>query len=88
VNVQNFILIISRCLAVRKSPKTKSYYYCFHFKGYYQGLRIRQVHLLPPPDGPTSQQLTKGEDYLLWVEKKKVCDGVLVAELIAAKKII
>ena len=87
--MQNFILIISRCLAVRKSPKTKNYYYCFHFKGCYLGQRIRQIHLHASASGFTSsQQLTKGEDYLLWVVRKKVQDGVLVAELVAAKKII
>jgi hypothetical protein len=88
VNVQDFILIISRCLAVRKSPKTKNYYYCFHFKGYYLGEKIRQIHLLPARQDSVEQQLTKGDDYMLWVKRNKVEDGVLEAELIAAKKII
>jgi hypothetical protein len=86
--VQDFILIISRCLAVRKSPKTKNYYYRFHFKGYYHGEKIREIHLMPNVSEASKQQLTKGEDYLLWVKRQKVEEGVLEAELIAAKKII
>ena len=43
---------------------------------------------MPDVSEASKQQLTKGEDYLLWVKRQKVEDGVLEAELIAAKKII
>ncbi len=86
--MQDLILIISRCLSLRSSPKTHKSFYCFHFKGFYAGEKIKIIHLFPPVYGPIQEQLIKGEDYLLWVKRKNVKAGVLEVELISCKKII
>ena len=85
--MQEFILVMSRCLAMAKSPKSGRSYYRFHFKGSYAGMRISQIHLFPDQFGEQAKILTKGEDYLLWVKHKKVVEGILEVELIACKKI-
>ncbi len=82
--MQELILVISRCLSKRKSVKGESYYYRFHFKGFYAGETIKTIHLYMNED----QMLSKGDDYLLWVRKKRKINEVLEVELIKHKKII
>ncbi|MGZ3808479.1 MAG: hypothetical protein ACXVCE_10360 [Bacteriovorax sp.] len=43
------------------------------------------IHLY---SGPQVDQLSKGDDYLLWVKKRRVYRDVLEVELIKYKKII
>lgn len=82
--MQDLILVISRCLAKRGSVKTKKVYYRFHFKGFYLGEKIKMIHLYTS-ENFHEQNLTKGEDYLLWVKKMRVSKEILEVELIKHK---
>lgn len=86
--MQELILVISRCVSKRKSIKGEKFYYRFHFKGYYQGQKIKIIHLFPSGPGLASEQLSKGDDYLLWVKRRKVREEILEVELIKYKRII
>lgn len=83
--MQELILVISRCVSKRKSVKAGQTFYRFHFKGYYAGERIKMIHLYP--FGP-EENLSKGDDYLLWVRKLRVHQEILEVEMISYKKII
>lgn len=85
--MQEMILVISRCLSKRKSVKSEKCYYRFHFRGYYAGERIKSIHLFPDLD-KVDESLSKGDDYLLWVRKRRVHQEILEADLIAYKKIV
>lgn len=91
--------MISRCVSKRKiSEKIKkkisherTSFYKFHFIGYYLGQKIKIIHLYLP-DGNSSnnneeKQLTKGEDYLLWVKCLRVNNEILEVKLIKYKKL-
>lgn len=84
--MQELILVISRCVSKRKSVKGERSFYRFHFKGFYAGERIKVIHLYPDPENP-EQSLSKGDDYLLWVRKRKVHQETLEVDLISFKKI-
>lgn len=77
------ILILSRCQSRRSSPLTQKTYYRFHFKGFYSGLKIREIHVYPHQN----VELQSGEDYLLWVTLRCVKESVLNVRLIKHKKI-
>lgn len=81
--MQDMILILSRCQAKRMSPKTQKIFFRFHFKGFYNGSKIREIHVYPHQ----TIQLDKGEDYLLWVTLKSVKESVLEVSLLKFKKI-
>ncbi len=81
--MQEKILILSRCLTVRKSPRTTRKYYRFHFKGYYRGFKINEIHVVCGENA----DLTKGDDYLLWVEQVSLKESVLEVRLLKYKKI-
>lgn len=81
--MQELILVISRCISKRKNSKGEKTFYRFHFKGYYCGQKIKVIHIFAPAD-----QLSKGDDYLLWVKQKKVFQEILEVDLIKYKKII
>lgn len=83
--MQELILVISRCVSKRKSIRSEKNYCRFHFKGYYAGERIKMIHLFSLDT--TLEKLSKGDDYLLWVKRKRVYQEVLEAELIKYKKI-
>lgn len=90
--MQELILIISRCLGHRKNIKGSKHYWRFHFKGFYKGQKVKCVHLYSL-DGLNNgvdkmQSLSKGDDYLLWVQKKRLNCEILEVELIKYKKII
>ena len=78
--MQEMILIYSRCQTIKSAPKT---FYKFHFKGFYSGLKIKEVHVYPYQ----ITNLEKGGDYLLWVTFKSVRDSVLEVSLVKYKKI-
>lgn len=84
--MQELILVISRCVSKRKSVKGAHCFYRFHFKGYYAGERIKMIHLYPPE--MDRENLSKGDDYLLWVKKRRVHEEILEVELISFKKIV
>lgn len=84
--MQELILVISRCVSKRKSVKGERNFYRFHFKGFYAGERIKEIHLYPDQENP-EQSLSKGDDYLLWVRKRKVHQEILEVDLISFKKI-
>lgn len=81
--MQEMILILSRCQAKRSSPKTLKTFFRFHFKGFYNGLRIKEIHVYPHQ----FEKLDKGQDYLLWVTLKAVKESVLEVSLLKYKKI-
>lgn len=81
--MQEMILILSRCENQRVSAKSKKTFYRFHFKGFYHGLKIKEIHVYPQQN--TTMQ--KGEDYLLWVSFKTVRASVLEVTLLKYKKI-
>lgn len=85
--MQELILVISRCVSKRRSPKRNLSYYRFHFKGYYLGHKIKIIHLFPE-NNELNEQLSKGDDYLLWVKRRRVLDEILEVDLIKYKKII
>ena len=77
------ILILSRCQAERVSPKTKKRFFRFHFKGFYNGVKIKEIHVYPKG----SDHITKGDDYLLWVALNSVENSILRVVLLKYKKI-
>lgn len=86
--MQGLILVISRCISKRKSVKSGRCFYRFHFKGFYCGQKIKTIHLFPTEFSTQSEQLSKGDDYLLWVKRNRIYEEVLEVELIKYKKII
>jgi hypothetical protein len=82
--MQEMILILSRCQAQRMSPKTKKKFFRFHFKGFYNGQKIKEIYVYPRMgDAP----FVKGEDYLLWVSLNTIEESVLKVVLIKYKRI-
>lgn len=77
------ILILSRCQAKRFSPKTKKQFFRFHFKGFYNGVKIKEIHVYPKG----LEDITKGDDYLLWVALSSVENSILRVLLLKYKKI-
>lgn len=77
------ILILSRCQAQRNSPKTQKTFFKFHFKGFYTGLKIKEIHVYPYEE----TVMEKGEDYLLWVRFRNVNESILEVSLFKYKKI-
>lgn len=81
--MQDMILILSRCQAKRSSPKTLKTFFRFHFKGFYNGSKIKEIHVYPHQ----TTELDKGEDYLLWVTLRSVKESILEVSLLKYKKI-
>ena len=81
--MQEMILILSRCQAKGFGPKTQKIFFKFHFKGFYSGLKIKEIHVYPS----CSTNLINGDDYLLWVNYKSVKNSVLEVSLLKYKKI-
>jgi len=79
----NVVLVISRCQAMRYSPKTQKKYYRFHFKGFYTGVKIKEIRL----NAEENLSIIKGEDYLLWVEPSGIKESILIVNLIKYKKL-
>lgn len=82
--MRDTILILSRCQAFRASPRSKKAYFRFHFKGFYSGLKIKEIHVYTHQ----TAELIKGEDYLLWVSFVSVREFVLEVSLIKYKRVI
>lgn len=81
--MQELILVVSRCISRKKSVEGKEYFFKFHFRGFYAGEKIKLIHLY----SSRTEELSKGEDYLLWVKRKRVYQAILEVDLIKAKKI-
>lgn len=81
--MQEMILILSRCQARRKSPRTQKVFFRFHFKGFYSGAKIKEIHVYPG----SPENFEKNRDYLLWVRRIAVKDLVLEVELLKYKEI-
>lgn len=77
------ILILSRCQAKRTSAKNKKTFFRFHFKGFYNGVKIKEIHVYPQ----VQDVLMKGDDYLLWVKLNAIEESVLKVFLLKYKKI-
>ncbi len=86
--MQELILVISRCVSRRINRNNEKTYYRFHFLGFYCGHKIRSIHLFADPKQLNLGPIAKGEDYLLWVKKKRINQEILEVELIKYKKII
>jgi hypothetical protein len=74
----DLILILSRCGKIVNSD------YQFHFKGFYQGLKIVNLVAITKHE----EKFDVDQDYLLWGRKVDVNNGVLRVEIIKFKKII
>jgi hypothetical protein len=81
--MQETILILSRCQTKRMSPRTQKCFYRFHFRGFYCGSKIKEVHVY----ANENETLQKGEDYLLWVRYLSVKSTILEVSLIRYKEI-
>lgn len=81
--MQDMILILSRCENQRVSAKSKKTFYRFHFRGFYHGLKIKEIHVYPHQN----TVMKKGEDYLLWVSLRGVRASILEVTLLKYKKI-
>lgn len=81
--MQELILILSRCQSKRFSPRSKKLFFKFHFKGFYNGIKIKEIHVFPDK----SVIFEKENDYLLWVSLKSVKESVLEVSLLKFKKI-
>ncbi len=80
----DLILILSECESSLIKNKNKEIYYRFHFNGFYQGIKIKELFIKPN----NLEKLEIGELYLLWVKKQQIINGRLVGNLLALKKII
>jgi hypothetical protein len=88
--MQELILVISKCISNKKSYEKDMGYYQFHFKGFYRGEKIKIIHLFPSKlqkEHNKTEQLSKGDDYLLWVQQRRVYGEILEVDLIKFKKI-
>lgn len=81
--MQDMILILSRLLAKRYSPRSKKVYFRFHFKGFYSGLKIKEIHVYPQQN----TYLEKDNNYLLWVKYIGVRENILEVSLFKHKRI-
>jgi hypothetical protein len=79
----DMILILSRCQAKKSGPKTLKVFFRFHFKGFYNGSKIKEIHVYPHQN----EDLAKGQEYLLWVSLRSVRESVLEVSLLKYKKI-
>ena len=86
--MQELILIISRCASSRKRNECGEIFYKFHFKGYYSGERIKEIHLYFESRSCVDERFTKGVDYFLWVNNIGIGQQILKVELIKHKLII
>jgi hypothetical protein len=86
--MQELILIISRCSSKKQKQEDGYGYYSFHFKGYYAGEKIKRVHLYTVASKISAEKFNKGDDYFLWVKRKRVNQEVLEVELIKYKLIL
>jgi hypothetical protein len=65
------------------SPRSLKTFYRFHFKGFYTGLKIKEIHVFPTH----KENFEKGRDYLLWVRHITVKGPILEVELLKYKEI-
>ena len=85
--MQELLLVISRCLSSKNKSLVERSVYVFHFKGFYDGHKISKIHLTIAKECDQEKNLSKGDDYLLWVKRKKIEQNILVVELLKYKKI-
>ncbi len=83
IQMEKMILVLSRCQNLRFNPKSQKFLYKFHFKGFYSGLKIKEIIMITKE----KESITKGQDYLLWVQHKNYQEGILEVKLFKYKKI-
>lgn len=76
--MSNLLLILSKA-----EQKTKEGYY-FHFKGFYQGAKIKKLLVL---NQNNLYSIIVKQEYLIWGNKVELTDGVLKVKIIKFKKI-
>lgn len=81
--MRDSILILSRCLSKCTSKNSHSNYTKFHFIGYYNGHKIREINLRHNFDN----KFESNEDYLLWVKFIKIEEGKLICSPLKVKKL-
>lgn len=81
--MQEMILILSRCQSRCFRPRTQKTFFRFHFKGFYTGQKIKEIHVYPLGN----IEMDMGEDYLLWVKYRAIKQSVLEVSLMKFKKI-
>ncbi len=74
------VLIVSKCSGVSKL-KSNEIWYQFHFKGVYAGEVLRKVMLRSKKEF----NVTKDEEYLMYVQLLSCMHGVLRGEILKLK---
>jgi len=93
--VDVIILIVGRCLCQMiagkgedKSGQLRVPQWKFHFKGYYLGLKIKEVRARPRlGEQNANHHYDLGEDYILWAKPLDCSNEVLQVEIIKSKKL-
>jgi hypothetical protein len=81
--MQETILVLSFCQRRCRSSIKNTFYYKFHFKGFYLGSKIKEIHVY----SMNETIFLRGEAYLLWVRHIRIENMVLEVNLIKHKEI-
>jgi hypothetical protein len=81
--MKSMILILSRCQGHLYGAKSKKHIFRFHFKGFYSGLKVKEINLI----SLKNEEIVKGNDYLLWVQLVQLKKEILEVTLLKYKKI-
>ncbi len=76
------VIIVSKCLRVTKFNLSQGTYE-FHFKGVYAGEVVRKVIL----QGELNLDLSKGEEYLMYVRLTSFQTGILQGDILKLKRL-
>jgi len=74
------IIIVSKCVRISPYSSDENNYY-FHFKGVFAGELLKEVILR----GRIDLDLTRGEEYLLYVQMVKLDGGTLWGKILKVK---
>ena len=74
------IIIVSKCIRITPYSSDENYYY-FHFKGVFAGDLLKEVILR----GRKEFSITKGEEYLIYVQMTALEKGILWGKILRIK---
>lgn len=81
--MSDLILVLSKCQRKIRKVKEQKNYFRFHFKGFYLGHKVREILII---DGE-SEEYEIDQDYLLFVKKHSIEDGILKVITIKSKRV-
>ncbi len=81
--MSNTMIILSKCQRLIKMVKKNQKFYQFHFRGFYQGEKVKEIRIRSGEDS----DFEVGSEYLLWAKKLKLENGILHIEKIKMKKV-